>query len=219
MYFKSQENSGDLKALNFSLTEGLLQISSSLFTLTNLDNSLFDDRQDDVFYFLYNNFQDTLIAMSKSANYFVTELDARTITINEANKIVFYLSIGCIFTSVLMLIPVVHIVNKTKQKYLEIFLELDNNNIRKLSGKCEKYMNMVQDESNEELNSNDEELEDMARGNTEEIEDEYAMQSGGRKSRRKKAKNTISNKRMFVIKFVIGMMIIEVYFIANYIVQ
>jgi hypothetical protein len=81
--------------------------------------------------------------MFKSANYFVKELDARTREINEANKIVFYLSIGCIFTSVLMLIPVVHIVNKTKQKYLEIFLELDNNNIRKLSGKCEKYMNMV----------------------------------------------------------------------------
>jgi len=80
-------------------------------------------------------------------------------------------------------------------------------------------MSMVQDESNEELNSNDDELEDMARGNTEEIEDEYAMQSGGRKSRRKKAKNTISNKRMFVIKFVIGMMIIEVYFLVTFIAQ
>lgn len=34
---------------------------------------------------------------------------------------------------------------------------------------------MVQDESNEELNSNDEELEDMARGTHEEIEEEYAM--------------------------------------------
>lgn len=157
--------------------------------------------------------------MFKSANFFVKELHDRTHAINEANKIVFYLSLGCVFTSVLMLIPVVHIVNKTKQRFLEVFLELDNNNIRKLSGKCEKYMNMVQDESNEELNSNDDELEDMARGNNEEIEDEYAMQSGSRKSRRKKAKNTISNKRMFVIKFVIGMMIIEVYFLVTFIAQ
>jgi hypothetical protein len=65
-----------------------------------------------------------------------------------------------------MLIPVVHIVNRTKQSFLEIFLELDNNNLRKLSVKCEKYMNMVQDEANEEINSNDDELEDMARAGT-----------------------------------------------------
>lgn len=78
-----------------------------------------------------------------SANYFVSELDARTSNINESNKIVFYLSISGVIISVLMLIPVVHIVNRTKQRYLEIFLELDNNNLRKLSTKCEKYMNMV----------------------------------------------------------------------------
>jgi hypothetical protein len=58
MYFKQLDNTGDkIKSINFSLTEGLLQLSSSLFTLTNLDNKLFDERQqDDVFYFLYNNF-------------------------------------------------------------------------------------------------------------------------------------------------------------------
>ena len=117
-----------------------------------------------------------------------------------------------------MLIPVVHIVNKTKERYLQVFLDLDNNNIRKLSAKCEKYMNMVQDESNEELNSNDDELEDMARVSTEDLEEEYSS-SSGRRSKKKRAKNTISNKRMFVIKFVIGMLIIEVYFFANYFVQ
>ena len=74
-------------------------------------------------------------------------------------------------------------------------------------------MNMVQDESNEEINSNDDELEDMARGQTEDNEEEYSM-SSGRRSKKKRSKNTISNKRMFVIKFIIGMMVIEVYFIA-----
>ena len=44
----------------------------------------------------------------------MTELLGRTEAINEVNKIVFYLSIGCIVVSVLGLIPVVHIVNKTK---------------------------------------------------------------------------------------------------------
>jgi hypothetical protein len=38
-------------------------------------------------------------------------------------------------------------------------------------------------------------------------------------SKKKKAKNTISNKRMFVIKFIIGMLIIEIYFPANFFTQ
>ena len=62
-----------------------------------------------------------------------------------------------------MLIPVVHIISKRKLKFLEIFLEIDNNNIRKLSNKCEKFMNMLSDEGNEELASNDDELEELAR--------------------------------------------------------
>ena len=55
----------------------------------------------------------------------------------------------------------------------------------------------------------------MARGVNDDSNDEYQMQSG-RRSKRKRAKNTMSNKRFFVIKFVIGMLIIEVYFIANF---
>ncbi len=78
---------------------------------------------------------------------------------------------------------------------------------------------MVQDENNEDINSNDDELEDMARAHIEE-EDEYSLtSSGGKKGRKKRAKNTISNKRMFVIKFIIGMLIIEIYFFANFFTQ
>lgn len=64
--------------LNFSLTEGLLQISSSLFTLTNLDSASFTDSEDDVFYFMYNNFNDMLIALWNSAYMYVDELTGRT---------------------------------------------------------------------------------------------------------------------------------------------
>jgi hypothetical protein len=74
---------------------------------------------------------------------YVDELLVRTESVNEANIIVFYCSIGCVILSVVALIPVVAIVSRTKQRYLEVFLEMDNNNIRKLSTKCEKFMNML----------------------------------------------------------------------------
>ena len=77
---------------------------------------------------------------------------------------------------------------------------------------------MVQDESNEDINSNDDELEEMARAQAED-EEEYSMSQSGRRSKKKKSKNTISNKRMFVIQFTIGMLIIEIYFFANFFTQ
>eukprot|EP00347_Sterkiella_histriomuscorum_P005463 403356519 len=212
MYFKQQDNISDIKELNFSLTEGLLQISSSLFTLTNLDNNMFIDTQDDVFYFMYNNFMDMLLALWRSAYLYVDELKVRTVD-DEVNQIVFYCSIALALLCVFALIPVVQYVNIKKRKYLEIFLEMDNTNIRKLANKCEKFMNVLQDEGNEEIDSNDEELEEMARIDSEE---EYSL---SKRSKKKKAKNTIKNNRIFIIKFVIGMMFIEVYFFSLFFTQ
>lgn len=59
----------------------------------------------------------------------------------------------------------------------------------------------------------------MARAAKEENEEGYSFNANGRRNKKKKAKNTISNKRMFVIKFVIGMLIIEIYFFANFFVH
>ena len=72
-------------------------------------------------------------------------------------------------------------------------------------------MNMLQDEGNEDVDSNDEELEEIARNDTE--NDDFSHSKRGKK---KKAKNSIKNKRMFLIKFMIGMLVIEIYYFANY---
>jgi hypothetical protein len=74
----------------------------------------------------------------------------------------------------------------------------------------------MQDDANDDLNSNDEDLEGMARTNSmESTEDEYSM-STGKRSKKKRAKNSITSKNIFIIKFVVGMLIIEVYFFANF---
>ena len=60
------------------------------------------------------------------------------------------------------------------------------------------------------MDSNDDELDELARIDSE---DEYSL---SRRSKKKKAKNTIQNNRMFILKFIIGMLIIEIYFFTNY---
>jgi hypothetical protein len=47
-----------MKALQFSLTESILQISSTIFTVSNMDVPLFNETDEDVFFLLYNSFND-----------------------------------------------------------------------------------------------------------------------------------------------------------------
>jgi hypothetical protein len=68
-------------------------VSSSLFTITNLPISSFSDTEEDVFFFVYNNFEDLLINMEDSAFLYVTELLDRTGSRLESTSITFYMAI------------------------------------------------------------------------------------------------------------------------------
>jgi len=45
-----------MQALQFSLTESILQISSTIFTISNMDISQFTEANVDVFFLMYNSF-------------------------------------------------------------------------------------------------------------------------------------------------------------------
>ncbi len=72
LYFKEHDSS--LKSLKFSLTESVLQISSSVFTSRYLEESEFYEDQEDLYFVTYNVFNDLLEALRLSSEYYVTEL-------------------------------------------------------------------------------------------------------------------------------------------------
>lgn len=47
-----------MKALQFSLIESILQISSTIFTVSNMEVEEFNEDNEDVFFLLYNSFND-----------------------------------------------------------------------------------------------------------------------------------------------------------------
>ncbi len=63
------------------------------------------------------------------------------------------------------------------------------------------------------MDSNDEELEELAKIDSE---DEYSL---SKRSKKKRAKNTVKNKNMFVAKFFIGMLCIEAYFLGTFLLE
>ena len=61
LYFKQDATS--TKALMFSLTESILQISSTIFTISNMNVTDFTETNEDVFFLMYNSFNDFYMAL------------------------------------------------------------------------------------------------------------------------------------------------------------
>lgn len=67
-----------MKALQFSLTESILQISSTIFTISNMKLSEFNEMNEDVFFLMYNSFNDFFIALRESCKYYGREMNERS---------------------------------------------------------------------------------------------------------------------------------------------
>jgi len=101
-----------MKALQFSLTESILQISSTIFTISNMKLSDFNETNEDVFFLMYNSFNEFYIGLEKSSQIYVKELEDRSKSKTEVSLVFFILSIAAEVFCLLILFPVVHSVNQ-----------------------------------------------------------------------------------------------------------
>mmetsp|Transcript_17158 Transcript_17158/g.12268 ORF Transcript_17158/g.12268 Transcript_17158/m.12268 type:complete len:110 (+) Transcript_17158:1160-1489(+) len=109
MYFIKEEEGSQMKSLNFSLTESLLQMSSSLFSIQNIEPTLFQENDDDVFYYMFNVFNDLQISVVNSSELYWEQLHNATDPVagQKLNRAYFYASLGCLVFAVIALTPVV----------------------------------------------------------------------------------------------------------------
>jgi hypothetical protein len=78
----------------------------------------FTENNEDVFFLMYNSFNDFYIGLQRSAEFYVKELDDRSDLKDEISLILYLLSIGALVICFIVLIPVVHSVNQQKDKVL-----------------------------------------------------------------------------------------------------
>jgi hypothetical protein len=178
---------------------------------------------DDVFFIMQNVYNDFLSALKQSKTYYILELVDRTTQKDEVSMIIFILSIVILVSLIAVLIPVVQSVNKHKSKVLSLFCDIEDSTVRRLSQRCEKFITKLQSEDNQEdVESNNDELMMMNNGESGfrsgmsgEEEDEYglsAMNEGNRAGPKKRARGMTKASKMFYVKFLIGVLIIEAYF-------
>ena len=107
LFFQESGVSDGNKEMKFTLTEAILQMTSSIFTVLNLDSPLYTLNNEDVYFVLYNGFADLDHKLSQSSNYYVQELYDRA---TNKSKVMFWLymsSILVLLLSILILVPVV----------------------------------------------------------------------------------------------------------------
>jgi hypothetical protein len=151
-----QQDIGTMQTLQFSLTQAILQIQSSIFTVSNMALNQFNDTNQDVFFILENSFDDFYLALISSCNLYVTELYDRSSEKNEVCLILFVGSIVALLLISIIITPVVQSVNKQKDKVLSLFCEIDDSNVRVLMLRCERFLNKLQQEDlHDELESNE----------------------------------------------------------------
>mmetsp|Transcript_20727 Transcript_20727/g.19773 ORF Transcript_20727/g.19773 Transcript_20727/m.19773 type:complete len:271 (+) Transcript_20727:1373-2185(+) len=202
-----------MKALQFSLTESILQISSTIFTVSNMDIENFNETNEDVFFLLFNSFNDFYESLTYSSELYINELMLRADDKKQIGLILFILAIVSLTISFFILIPVVLSVNKQKDKVLSLFCEIDNNCIRVLSMRCERFINNMQaEEANDEIQSNDD-MENVLI--QDEDDDEYSLVQGTGK-RQKKAKGKTQTDLKFFLKFGVGLLAIMSYYLSNH---
>lgn len=132
-----------MKALYFSLTESILQMSSTIFTISNMKITDFSENNEDVFFLMYNSFNEFYIGLKRSSELYVKELIDRSSQREEISLILFILSIVALASAFLILIPVVQSVNEQKDRVLSLFCEIDNSILRVLAARCEKFINSL----------------------------------------------------------------------------
>lgn len=141
MYYIEANNY--LQIINFTLTEAVLQMSSAIFTVSHLKSGQYLEDDEDIFFVMYNSFNNFLQALFQSSGYYEQELYDRANQKNNILLILFLCSIGTVLLSIPILIPAIYSVNQAKDKVLALFVDIPSSYIIELGLKSESFFSSL----------------------------------------------------------------------------
>lgn len=186
-------------------------MASAVFTARHLALSSFSETQEDVYFVTYNVFNDFLVALQESSQYFVEDLHERTVQKNELILILFLSSIGTLVVTLAVLCPVVSTVNMARLKVLSLFVDIPNHHVIALSNKCERFLASFHDtEHNDDADTNE--------TDSLKVDDSDVTAMGqSKRNGHKQPKNSQGSNRKVFIQFGIGVLFIMAYFVAMFV--
>lgn len=211
LYYKEIDQSNQV--VNFTLTEAVLQMASAIFTVRHLNVSSYSQTQEDTFFVMYNSFNDFLMALQSSCDYYLAELSDRATQKDNLLLTLFLCSLGIILLSIPILFPAVNSVNRTKDKVLALFIEIPNSYITELAKRSETFVNSFYDEGQDEMKSIDEHSSIMRNGGIE-----FGSELGLKRNIMKQPRNSSNDSQRFFIQFITAVLIIIAYFTSTFVI-
>ena len=142
--------------MKFSLADGVLQFSSAVFTVIHMNITDYNNTQEDVNFALYNVFNDLLLALQHSSEYYVEDIFDRKEEKIKIVIIVVAVALGLVVISLFVLVPAVGNVSRANMQVLSLFAYIPTVQVTNLATKCEKYIyklcsNEHEDEGEQEV--------------------------------------------------------------------
>ncbi|EAS00830.2 PAS domain S-box protein (macronuclear) [Tetrahymena thermophila SB210] len=194
----------------FQVSQASQQMISKSHNIVQLDISQILQTQSDVFFVIFNGLNDYINQLTLSY-YDIAQKQSSEIS-NIQNKSLIYLIVS-ISAMVVFSIILTIFLGRTifaKQLILSVFLEIPEKTAKYLYSKCENFLAQLGSGEEEEVHSEvDLFIEDK------ELNDEGKTTLFGK--RKKKFKNSDNGSIGFLIKMLIIAVIVEVYFVVNYI--
>ncbi|EGR30970.1 hypothetical protein IMG5_119850 [Ichthyophthirius multifiliis] len=199
---------GEVKELKVDINQATLQfISASLNLRSGQIDSYVNNNQ--MYFIEYNALNEYYLALKQSANYYVEDLV--DYIQSKSETYITYLIISIIFCvlSFCFITPIFSFVSKNQETVLKLFLEIPVAQIKQFYSKCEQFQNGMQLGEDDNVSELDEIIQ----------EEEDSVEGISRKRKKRKFKWESIDKRNFIIKFLLSLILLEGYFIATYFVS
>eukprot|EP01017_Pseudomicrothorax_dubius_P025798 TRINITY_DN2823_c0_g1_i4.p1 TRINITY_DN2823_c0_g1~~TRINITY_DN2823_c0_g1_i4.p1 ORF type:complete len:594 (-),score=139.09 TRINITY_DN2823_c0_g1_i4:141-1922(-) len=206
---------GTITSQEFTLYEATQQIISKAFNVRNANLSNITWTNSDVHFVEYNLFNDFYTALRKSSDYYVLELVNRSTQKKNVFLILLIVSAVALVLTVIVLFPVLHSVNKTKEEVLSLFLDIPEKTVKGLYTRCENFISTLQVGEDEDMMSDVDDESFEKGGHGADADEDSASEYQPRK-KRKKFKNSGKSQRRFYLNFFAVIVFVEGYFIINY---
>jgi uncharacterized protein YqhQ len=121
--------------------------------------------------------------------------------------ILFFISLGILILTMLLLFPVVSSVNQARMKIMSLFIDVPNHHVIALFNKCERFLTTMQEDQNEEINTED--------GDGMKFDDsDVSVNPMNKRGNHKVAKNSTKSSKKFFFQFGMAVLVILSYFLA-----
>lgn len=196
--------------IQFNLNDANLQIISRALNIRNVNITAINTDNNDVYFIVYNDFNEFYMELTNSSQLYVEELTSRSGTKVETFMIIRVMSGVTLILAMIILFPVLYKVNSTREEVLSLLLDIPEKVVKGLYTKCENFVSNLQVGEDDDMVS---ELEDES---FEKVNDDSESQEFHPRKKRKKFKNSGRSQRNFFIKFFGAALCLEAYFVVNY---